>query len=76
MIKLSLFYLQLKNKFSLSLDDRNLEIDKDSIHVLFFDNEPPRFNMKTISPGFAAIIIALAIVTGIAVLVSNFKNFC
>ncbi|XP_025065534.1 epithelial cell adhesion molecule-like isoform X2 [Alligator sinensis] len=39
---------ELKNKFSLSLDDRNLEIDKDSIRVLFFDNEPPCFNMKTI----------------------------
>nr|XP_014341971.1 PREDICTED: epithelial cell adhesion molecule-like [Latimeria chalumnae] len=58
-----------RNKFSLGVDDRMLEVDTDSILVLFFDNEPPRINMKTISPGFAAIIIviALAILTGIAV---------
>uniref|UniRef100_H3B1Z7 Thyroglobulin type-1 domain-containing protein n=1 Tax=Latimeria chalumnae TaxID=7897 RepID=H3B1Z7_LATCH len=60
-----------RNKFSLGVDDRMLEVDTDSILVLFFDNEPPRINMKTISPGFAAIIIviALAILTGIAVFV-------
>eukprot|EP00079_Xenopus_tropicalis_P029401 XP_012824754.1 PREDICTED: epithelial cell adhesion molecule-like isoform X2 [Xenopus tropicalis] len=60
-----------QNKFTLPLDGRNIEVDRDSIRVLFFDNEPPRINMKTISPGFAAIIIiiALAILTGIAVFV-------
>ncbi|XP_053330805.1 epithelial cell adhesion molecule-like [Spea bombifrons] len=60
-----------QNKFSVSLGGRSLEVDRDSIRVLFFDNEPPRINMKTISPGFAAIIIiiALAILTGIAVFV-------
>ncbi|KAG9336655.1 hypothetical protein JZ751_003002 [Albula glossodonta] len=59
------------NKFGLEVDGRNLEVERDSIKVLFFDNEPPRMNMKTISPGFAAIIIviALAILTGIAVFV-------
>ncbi|XP_048830691.1 epithelial cell adhesion molecule-like isoform X2 [Brienomyrus brachyistius] len=62
----------LKNsKFGLEVDGRSLEVERDSIKVLFFDNEPPRMNMKTISPGFAAIIIviALAILTGIAVFV-------
>ncbi|XP_029114563.1 epithelial cell adhesion molecule-like [Scleropages formosus] len=62
----------LKNsKFGLELDGRSLEVERDSIKVLFFDSEPPRMNMKTISPGFAAIIIviALAILTGIAVFV-------
>ncbi|XP_069493557.1 epithelial cell adhesion molecule-like [Ambystoma mexicanum] len=68
------YYIEkdLKNsKFSVELDGRRLEVDKESIRVLFFDNEPPRINMKTISPGFAAIIIviALAILTGIAVFV-------
>ncbi|KAM4690563.1 epithelial cell adhesion molecule-like [Rhinophrynus dorsalis] len=60
-----------QSRFVLPLDGRNLEVDRDSIRVLFFDNEPPRINMKTISPGFAAIIIiiALAILTGIAVFV-------
>ncbi|KAM8921150.1 epithelial cell adhesion molecule-like [Pelodytes ibericus] len=60
-----------QSKFTLTLDGRHLEVDQDSIRVLFFDNEPPRINMKTISPGFAAIIIiiALAILTGIAVFV-------
>ncbi|XP_072283606.1 epithelial cell adhesion molecule-like isoform X2 [Pyxicephalus adspersus] len=60
-----------QRKFSLPVDVHGLEVDRDSIRVLFFDNEPPRINMKTISPGFAAIIIiiALAILTGIAVLV-------
>uniref|UniRef100_W5MRJ2 Thyroglobulin type-1 domain-containing protein n=1 Tax=Lepisosteus oculatus TaxID=7918 RepID=W5MRJ2_LEPOC len=61
---------QLKNsKFGLEVDGRSLEVERDSIKVLFFDNEPPRMNMKTISPGFAAIIIviALAVLTGIAV---------
>ncbi|XP_069592780.1 epithelial cell adhesion molecule-like isoform X2 [Ranitomeya imitator] len=59
------------SKFSVSLDGWILEIDVESIRVLFFDNEPPRINMKSISPGFAAIIIiiALAILTGIAVFV-------
>ncbi|XP_043929556.1 epithelial cell adhesion molecule-like [Protopterus annectens] len=58
-----------RSKFSLEVDNRILEVDRTSILVLFFDNEPPRINMKTISPGFAAIIIviALAILTGIAV---------
>uniref|UniRef100_A0A8C5R5R3 Thyroglobulin type-1 domain-containing protein n=1 Tax=Leptobrachium leishanense TaxID=445787 RepID=A0A8C5R5R3_9ANUR len=60
-----------RSKFTVSLDGRNVEVDQESIRVLFFDNEPPRINMKTISPGFAAIIIiiALAILTGIAVFV-------
>ncbi|XP_058843718.1 epithelial cell adhesion molecule-like [Acipenser ruthenus] len=60
-----------KSKFSLEVDGRSLEVERDSIKLLFFDNEPPRINMKTISPGFAAIIIviALAILTGIAVFV-------
>ncbi|KAM4664435.1 epithelial cell adhesion molecule-like [Discoglossus pictus] len=60
-----------QSKFTLPLDGRNLEVDRDNIRVLFFDNEPPRINMKTISPGFAAIIIiiALAVLTGIAVFV-------
>ncbi|MBN3319388.1 EPCAM protein, partial [Atractosteus spatula] len=65
---------QLKNsKFGLEVDGRSLEVERDSIKVLFFDNEPPRMNMKTISPGFAAIIIviALAVLTGIAVFVSG-----
>ncbi|XP_077123760.1 epithelial cell adhesion molecule-like isoform X2 [Ranitomeya variabilis] len=59
------------SKFSVSLDRWILEIDVESIRVLFFDNEPPRINMKSISPGFAAIIIiiALAFLTGIAVFV-------
>ncbi|KAJ8411768.1 hypothetical protein AAFF_G00154060 [Aldrovandia affinis] len=59
------------NNFGLEVDGRSLEVERDSIKVLFFDNEPPRMNMKTISPGFAAIIIviALAILTGIAVFV-------
>ncbi|XP_061119236.1 tumor-associated calcium signal transducer 2-like [Conger conger] len=59
------------NKFGLEVDGRSLEVERDSIKVLFFDNEPPRMNMKTISPGFAAIVIviALAILTGIAVFV-------
>ncbi|XP_039597094.1 epithelial cell adhesion molecule-like isoform X1 [Polypterus senegalus] len=60
-----------KNKFDLEVDGRNLEVEGTSIKVLVFDNEPPRINMKTISPGFAAIIIviALVILTGIAVFV-------
>ncbi|CAH2328023.1 epithelial cell adhesion molecule-like [Pelobates cultripes] len=60
-----------QSKFTVVLDGRNVEVDQESIRVLFFDNEPPRINMKTISPGFAAIIIiiALAILTGIAVFV-------
>ncbi|XP_075049149.1 epithelial cell adhesion molecule-like isoform X2 [Mixophyes fleayi] len=58
-----------QSKFTLPVDGQNLEVDPDSIRVLFFDNEPPRINMKSISPGFSAIIIiiALAILTGIAV---------
>lgn len=70
----TIFCFQLKkSKFSLEVDGRSLEVERDSIKLLFFDNEPPRINMKTISPGFAAIIIviALAILTGIAVFVSN-----
>ncbi|KAG8561895.1 hypothetical protein GDO81_015517 [Engystomops pustulosus] len=60
-----------QSKFSIPLDGWSLEVDTESIRVLFFDNEPPRINMKSISPGFAAIIIiiALAILTGIAVFV-------
>ncbi|XP_040268068.1 epithelial cell adhesion molecule-like isoform X1 [Bufo bufo] len=59
------------SKFSVPLDGRSLEVDTESIRVLFFDNEPPRINMKSISPGVAAIIIiiALVILTGIAVFV-------
>ncbi|XP_029453639.1 epithelial cell adhesion molecule-like isoform X2 [Rhinatrema bivittatum] len=60
-----------RNRLVVSLDGRNLEVELDSIRIFFFDNEPPRINMKTISPGFAAIIIviALAILTGIAVFI-------
>uniref|UniRef100_S4REI4 Thyroglobulin type-1 domain-containing protein n=1 Tax=Petromyzon marinus TaxID=7757 RepID=S4REI4_PETMA len=40
--------------------------------VLYFDNEAPRINMKSVFPGVAAIIIviALAVLTGISVFVS------
>ncbi|KAM4012893.1 LOW QUALITY PROTEIN: epithelial cell adhesion molecule-like [Anomaloglossus baeobatrachus] len=67
------YYIEWELKlsgFSLPLDGRTLEVDVESIRVFFFDNEPPRINMKSISPGFAAIIIiiiSLAILTGIAV---------
>ncbi|XP_061407485.1 tumor-associated calcium signal transducer 2-like isoform X1 [Lethenteron reissneri] len=39
--------------------------------VLYFDNEAPRINMKSVFPGVAAIIIviALAVLTGISVFV-------
>ncbi|XP_067894673.1 epithelial cell adhesion molecule-like isoform X2 [Heterodontus francisci] len=59
------------NKFTLEVDGKSLQVERESVQVWFFDNEPPRINMKTISPGFAAIIIiiALAILTGIAVFV-------
>ncbi|XP_030070748.1 epithelial cell adhesion molecule isoform X2 [Microcaecilia unicolor] len=60
-----------RNRLSVSLDGRDVEVDMESIQILFFDNEPPRINMKTMSSGFAAIIIviALAILTGITVCV-------
>ncbi|KAM3919893.1 epithelial cell adhesion molecule-like [Leptodactylus fuscus] len=60
-----------QSKFNIPLDGWSLEVDTESIRILFFDNEPPRINMKSISPGFAAIIIiiALAVLTGIAVFV-------
>ncbi|XP_072350063.1 epithelial cell adhesion molecule-like isoform X1 [Scyliorhinus torazame] len=59
------------NKFTLEVDGKSLQVERESVQVWFFDNEPPRINMKTISPGFAAIIIiiALAMLTGIAVFV-------
>ncbi|XP_032882358.1 epithelial cell adhesion molecule-like [Amblyraja radiata] len=59
------------NRFALAVDGKSLQVERESVQVWFFDNEPPRINMKTISPGFAAIIIivALAILTGIAVFV-------
>ncbi|XP_059817227.1 epithelial cell adhesion molecule-like isoform X2 [Hypanus sabinus] len=59
------------NRFTLEVDGKSLQVERESVQVWFFDNEPPRINMKSISPGFAAIIIiiALAILTGIAVFV-------
>ncbi|CAB1335386.1 unnamed protein product [Coregonus sp. 'balchen'] len=60
-------HFNLKSKtFGLEMDGRRLEVARDSVKILFFHHEHPHMDMKTINPGFVALILALDIIIGVS----------